>query len=335
MVRAGGGRLSDVGPLGVFCLGLAVQDTIYQMTALPDGPGKLRATARHEVGGGPAANAAVTVARLGAPAWFAGRLGDDATGAAIARDLAAEGVDTGAVMRCAGHGSAASVVLVDARGERQIVTHAPPLPTGTAGLRLDLAHAGAVLCDCAWPEGAALLIAAATARGLPSVLDADVTRHDLSLVAGLIGAASHVVFSRPGLRQFAGTDDIAAGLAAAAALRPGAAHALLAVTDGADGLHAWAGGGPLARSRPPRVRAVDTTGAGDAFHGALALGLANGWDCARAIRLAHAVAALKCTRPGGRAGLPDRAALAAFAPELVPICAPRPEVLPHDAAHPA
>lgn len=332
---AGGGRLSDTGPPGVFCLGLAVQDTIFEMPALPDGPGKLRATARREVGGGPAANAAVTVARLGAPAWFAGRLGDDATGDAIARDLTAEGVDTGAVLRFAGHRSAASVVLVDGRGERQIVTHAPPLPAGADALRLDLAGAGAVLCDCSWPEGAALLIAAAAARGIPSILDADVTRHDLSLVAGLIGAASHVVFSRPGLRQFARTDDIAAGLAAAAALRPGAAHNLLAVTDGAEGLHVWAASDPPARSLPPRVRAVDTTGAGDAFHGALALGLANGWDCARAILLAHAVAALKCSRPGGRAGLPDRAALAAFAPELAPLCAPRPEVLPHDAAHPA
>jgi len=305
----------------VFCIGLAVQDTILTLPALPTAPGKVRANARHEVGGGPAATAAVTVARLGAPARFAGLLGTDATGDAIAAELAAEGVDTAGLRRLAGWPSPASVVLVDAAGERLIVVHAPPLAEALAGPDPDLDGMGAVLCDCFWPAGARRLIAAAARRGLPSVLDADVNRHDRATIAPLVAEASHVVFSRGGLAQFAGTDDIAGGLAAAAAVRTRPAR-LLGVTDGAEGLYAWTGGG-VARSRPPRVAAVDTTGAGDAFHGALALGLANGWEEDGAIALAHAVAALKCTRPGGRAGLPDRAALAAFAPDLLPLLTPR------------
>jgi sulfofructose kinase len=315
--------LSEPPAPGVFCIGLAVQDTILTLPALPTAPGKVRASARREVGGGPAATAAVAVARLGAPARFAGLLGADATGDAIVAELAAEGVDTAGLLRLADWPSPASVVLVDAAGERLIVVHAAPLAEETAlpALDVDLDGMGAILCDCFWPAGAKRLIAASARRGLPSVLDADVNRHDRATIAPLVAEASHVVFSRGGLAQFASTDDIADGLAAAAAARSGPAR-LLGVTDGADGLYIWTGGG-VVRSRPPRVTALDTTGAGDAFHGALALGLANGWEEERAIALAHAVAALKCTRPGGRAGLPDRAALTAFAPDLLPLLTPR------------
>lgn len=316
----GGRRLSDRG--GVFCLGLAVQDTILSIPQALGKAGKVYVTARHSVGGGPAANAAVTIARLGGRVELAGRLGNDAAADAILSDLAREGVGTTWMRRCAGHDSAASVVLVDPSGERLIAVHAPPLPSAADWLAPDLSRTGAVLCDGSWPEGAGRLLRAARAMGLPSVLDADVTRHDRATVAGLVAQASHVVFSRPGLAQFAGTDDIAAGLDRAAELARDAA--LLGVTDGAEGLFRWTGTGrPPDRSRPPAIVARDTTGAGDAFHGALALGLAQGCGLDRAIALAHAVAALKCTRPGGRAGLPDAAALIAFDPSLAPILALR------------
>lgn len=317
---------------GVLCLGLAVQDTILTLPAALAGPGKQYATGRRLVGGGPAATAAVAIARLGGRADLAARLGDDAVGDAIAAELAAEGVGTRWLRRFAGAASPSSTVLVDPAGERLIAVHAPPLPPGADWLAPDLSGLGAVLCDCTWPEGAARLLTAARTAGLPAVVDADVTRHDQDTMAGLVALASHVVFSRPGLARFAGTGDIADGLAAAARHVRG----LLGVTDGAAGLYVWAGAGRgPERSLPPAVTAQDTTGAGDAFHGALALALANGWDDASAIRLAHGVAALKCTRPGGRAGLPDPAALAAFDPSLAPLLAPRSKMRSHDTAQPA
>jgi sulfofructose kinase len=112
---------------------------------------------------------------------------------------------------------------------------------------------GAILCDCFWPAGAKRLIAASARRGLPSVLDADVNRHDRATIAPLVAEASHVVFSRGGLAQFASTDDIADGLAAAAAARSGPAR-LLGVTDGADGLYIWTGGGVARRASPRSTR---------------------------------------------------------------------------------
>jgi sulfofructose kinase len=60
---------------------------------------------------------------------------------------------------------------------------------------------------------------------------------------------------------------------------------------------------------------VDTTGAGDVFHGAFAVALAEGSEGAEALRFAAATAALKCAKPGGRAGIPDRPALEKFLAE--------------------
>ena len=68
----------------------------------------------------------------------------------------------------------------------------------------------------------------------------------------------------------------------------------------------------------PRVSVLDTTGAGDAFHGAYLVAIAEKPDVVRAARFATAVAALKCTRMGGRAGLPTRTEAEAFMKEHMP-----------------
>jgi sulfofructose kinase len=87
--------------------------------------------------------------------------------------------------------------------------------------------------------------------------------------------------------------------------------AWLAVTAGADGVY-WLDGDVLRHDLAFDVRVVDTLGAGDVFHGALALSLGRGQSPDDAVRFASAAAALKCTRPGGRVGIPDADALTTF-----------------------
>ncbi|MBS7700698.1 MULTISPECIES: PfkB family carbohydrate kinase [unclassified Chelatococcus] len=304
----------------VFCLGLAIQDTILTVASIPSAPVKVYASARREVGGGPAATASVTIARLGGRASFAGRLGDDPTGASLRHELAAENVDVTWLRSFEGLQSPGSVILVDGEGERLIVAYADPNLPRDAGWLTPRRLGHAVLCDLSWPEGAMKCLHMARDNGIPSVLDADISRHGHDEVAALIAAADHVVFSRPGLAQFTGAEAIEAGLREAA--RPG--HALIGVTDGADGLF-WLDDGRIRNARPPQVDVVDTVGAGDAFHGALALALARRCPLEEAIAFANAVAALKCTKPGGRAGLPTWDALRRFSPPLDLTCirAPR------------
>ncbi|MFE0018680.1 PfkB family carbohydrate kinase [Mesorhizobium sp. NPDC059054] len=295
----------------VFCVGLALQDTILTLDRIPDRAAKVYAKGRREVGGGPAATAAVTVARLGGHASIAARTGEDNIGATIRDEFEAAGVDTAWLRAFPGIRSSGAVVLVDSSGERLIVAYADPeLPSAANWLEPE-DWGDAVLCDLTWPEGALRGLNAAQAAGIPSVLDADISRHAAGTVAAIVDAAGHVIFSRPGLTQFTGTESIEEGLRIAR--RP--SHIFVGVTDGADGLF-WLEDGELRNAPPPSVDVVDTTGAGDAFHGAFALALAHGRPIADAIVFSNTVAALKCTRPGGRAGLPDPAALCDFAPEL-------------------
>jgi len=303
-------RGEAAGPHGrVHCVGLVTLDLVLRTAALPAGPGKSFATGLAEIGGGPAASAAVCVARLGGAAALAGRLGADDAGRRLTEELQGEGVDTTWLRRFAGARSPMSAVMVDDAGERSIMAFSDPAMPADAAWLAPALDGGAVLADLTWPQGALALFGRARAAGLPRVLDADRFRHAPGIVRGLVEAASHTIFSRPGLAQLTGHDGVAAGLASLAGMA--GADRLLAVTDGADGVF-WLDGTALRQQRPPAITPLDTTGAGDAFHGAFALALARGQALLAALRFATGVAAAKCTVAGGRAGLPTTAGLATF-----------------------
>lgn len=292
----------------MICLGHAVLDHVYRIEAFPPAPVKLRALAALHVGGGMAATAAVAASRLGGRVAFWGRVGDDAAGETIRTGLAAEGVEVGGLRRIPGAVSSSSAIIVDAAGERLIVNHrGERLDDDPAWLPLaEVAGADAVLADLRWPEGALALFRAARAAGVPTVLDIDADPGPM--LAALLPLSDHAVFSSVGLAEFAPGTEASGALAAAQAA--GARHA--AVTQGAAGVVWLDRDGTPHRQPGFAVRAVDTTGAGDAFHGAYALAIGEGQSVPAAVRFAAAAAALKCTRPGGRAGLPTRRELLAF-----------------------
>jgi sulfofructose kinase len=148
---------------------------------------------------------------------------------------------------------------------------------------------------------------AARARGIPVVLDADKPTQATDI---LLGVASHVVFSAEGLRATTGTHDLGAGLKRIAAT----SRSFLAATDGANGM-IWLVPGPHGKGRRMSafpVQPVDTLAAGDVFHGAFVLALAEGREETDAIRSAAAAAALKCARFGGITGAPGRTEVEAF-----------------------
>jgi len=302
--------------LDVVCLGHAALDRVYTVDTIPAVATKVRATAFREVGGGMASNAACAIARLGGRVAFWGRAGDDAAGAAMAREFASYGVDAHAFRRLAGFRSSQSAIVVDARGERLIVTHLGDAPDDASWLPLDeVRGAGAVLADVRWPAGAIALFDAARAAGVPSVLDADVA--DAGVIDALASRADHVVFSEHGLARWASLPadaDTAArvdALARAWSSMPAGAVAC-AVTCGELGSW-WLTRGGRFHVPAPAIEAVDTLGAGDVFHGAYALALAEGLDVGAAARFATIAAAIKCTRDGGRAGCPTRDEVARFA----------------------
>lgn len=290
----------------VLCVGHAVQDFVFTVPSLPDRGAKYRATSFTSVGGGPAATAAVAIARLGGQAVLAARVGEDAAADMIVAELRGHGVDCAYLRRCAGCASSVSAVIVDARGERMIVNNLDPaIPADPAWLPTPAAvGARAVLVDTRWPEGALATLQAARAAGMPAVLDAD---RPIPPDGVLLRAATHVAFSADALADYTGITEPARALAEVARTLPG----WCCVTAGGEGVFSMASGRPR-RHAAFDVTVVDTLGAGDVWHGAFALALAEGHDEVAAVRVASAAAALKVQRAGGRAGAPNRAELEAF-----------------------
>ncbi len=295
-------------PKRLISVGHAALDRIYRITAFPPEPTKVRALEAIEVGGGMAANAAVAAARLGASVELWSRLGEDNAAAIIRAGLKAEKIDTRYVYGFDDARSSTSAIIVDDAGERLIVgMRDTSIPSGTSWLPLErIAEADVVLADLRWLEATRSVLERAKRDSVTTLLDADLGAREA--LPGLLKVADYVVFSAPALREFARGDDDQARLADVLTTGP----QYVGVTLGPRGYLWRRKDGRHGGCTGFNVDAVDTTGAGDAFHGAFALMLAEGRPDDECARAACAVAALKCMRLGGRAGLPTRPELEAF-----------------------
>jgi sulfofructose kinase len=283
------------------CVGHASVDHHFEIDQFASQPTKTPATSYRMLPGGMAANAAMAMAKLGAPVTLLGRVGDDAAGDFVRGAVQACGVQTQLETVVGGHTSVSSVV-VDARGERQIFNHrgdalAKAHPLDVAQLR----GARAVLVDPRWCDGALAALQWAKANDVLGVLDADVAPQHI--LQKLVPAARWAVFSEPGLACYA-PDAASQADALARALQAGAQVAM--VTLGERGV-LWTRGQGLHSLPAFAVTALDTTGAGDVFHAALTWALSSMDDEINAIRFASAAAALKCTQRHGVMGTPSKA----------------------------
>jgi sugar/nucleoside kinase (ribokinase family) len=290
-------------PCRILCAGIVVLDELFRVKDFPPPDGKVEASAYITIGGGNAANAAITIARLGAKASCAGPVGDDAAGDRVLANLARENVDTSGCIRVPGTASPVSAIFVNARGERSIVTHRGAQLSATRPVEAAafVSAFDGVLIDNRMATFARPIAEAARARNLPVVFDAD---RATTLDDPLFALATHVIFSSECLRQTVGDDDLAAGVARVAREIRGGDQ------------RAWRPG--VERGRQSlihavfKIVAVDPLAAGDIFHGAFALALVEGSPIFECLRFAAATAGLKCTRFGGSPTIPTRAEVEAF-----------------------
>ncbi len=290
----------------VLCVGLVCVDLLLAVPHHPAPDEKLRARSRLVAPGGPAAVAAAQVARLGGRAAFAGLLGDtdhDPFAPLLRAAFAAESIDTSALLPVPGFATPLAAILVKPDATRAVVSHRPEPGESVTNLvtisvpRPVFPSPRVLLTDGHRPEWHDTLLAHARATAAPLVLDAGSWTDS---VRALAPHAAHLVASEACARSALGGADPSA--AAPATLRTAllaAPSATVVVTLGPRGL-AWHAPDDDAPRRLPahRIDATDTTGAGDAFHGAYALGLARGLALPAILRLASAAGALACTRPG-------------------------------------
>lgn len=302
--------------LDVLCAGLVCVDLLLAVPHHPGPDEKLRAASRLIAPGGPAAVAAAQIARLGGRAAFAGLIGDERTDpfAPLLRNaFAAADIDHSALLSVAGFETPLAAILVKPDASRAVLSHRPepPAPASPAPNPADapaFPAARVILTDGHRPGWNAALHRHARAGGAPLVLDAGSLSPSVRELAAL---ADHVVASEACARAALEGADPAAPWADLPRAFGATAGAVVVATLGPRGA-VWWRDGRRGRSAAFRIDAVDTTGAGDAFHGAYALGLARGMAFDDLLRFASAVGALACKRPGAWPALPDAAELAAF-----------------------
>ena len=292
-------------PRRVLCIGAAVLDTLFRVRSLPSGQGKILPYEMRQVAEGMASSAAFAVARLGGHASLWGAVGDDATGERIISDLGDSGIDTSGMTVVQGARSAVSTILIDDEGERLIVPFYDERLHDTVRLvtEQEMSAFDAVLVDVRWPKLALRVLIAAGKAGKPAILDGDVAGE--GVIEMLAPAASHIVFSQPAAERLAGTADL---VETVGLLKRKFEHAFISVTAGEHG-SLWFDdpSGDIRHLAAPKVRAIDTLAAGDIFHGAFALAIAEGMPIEETMRLSSMAAALKCQVFGGRIGAPTRA----------------------------
>jgi sulfofructose kinase len=287
--------------ISVLCVGQSTLDHVLFVPTVITSGCKHAADGSQVVGGGVAANAAVAVSRLGGASVLVSCVGDDPAGRLVLDGLVDERVDTHLVDRVGSVSTPCSTIVVSSDGARTVFNHTPTELFDRPCPPLDELAAHAVLTDCRWPAGTQAALRHADAHGVPSVVDVDRRIADPDTRRIVFELGSHLVFSEHALRDTTGCASSTDGLREIAQQTD--AH--VSVTLGERGVR-WFDGDLVESIDAFAVDVVDTAAAGDVFHGAFALALAEGLDEPAGFRFAAAAAALKCSRPGARAGMPDR-----------------------------
>jgi len=249
-------------------------------------------------GGGLVGTALVAAARLGASTEIWTWVGDDDEGKQVVAGLRDEGVDVSQVEVVARARTPVSFVHVEAvTGERTIV-HGPRLDipqTQAKDVESRRLSCDALLVDAVWPQASHAVAARARESSIPVVGDF----YPHPQLADLAHQVSHLVVPAAATDQFMPEISREQQLRSLAASGP----EFIAITGGRLGCN-YLDHGAVKHQPAFSVEVVDTTGAGDVFHGAFAYSLAQRWPVAKAMAIASAAAALSCRALGGRTAAP-------------------------------
>jgi sugar/nucleoside kinase (ribokinase family) len=290
--------------------GLNAVDYLLVVPEYPAFDTKIRLLEHTQAAGGQAATTMVGLQRLGLKTAYAGRFGSDAEGQFGFRALQSENVDTEFAEIIEGARNQVAFIIVDARnGERTIIWDRDERVSYTADeAPLALASRGRVLhLDAHDPPACVRMAHAARAAGTIVTADIDNIYEGLPELLPLIDV---LIGSKEFPRRLTGLADEHASLIE---LKARYGCEIVGMTKGAEGALVYCGGQfteSPAYEVPGGCR--DTTGAGDAFHTGFLYGLLSGEDIQSSLKLANAVAALKCRSLGARTTLPNKNELIEF-----------------------
>ena len=285
----------------VLCVGHASYDLIFSVDHHPNNDEKISANAFLSCGGGPAANAAVICSRLGFNAAFSGYLGADLFGENHYQELINEKVNTQLINRN-NNPTPLSTILVKPDGKRALINYkCDTKPLAADAVNYSAVSTKAVLFDGHELQLSISLLDHIRKNNIPSVLDAG-SVHEGTL--NLMDKVDYLVCSEKFALAFASNTSNA--LVSLAKIAPN-----VIITLGERGL-IWQRDQERGYLDAFKINAIDTTGAGDAFHGAFTAALTTDMTWLEILQFASAAGALCCTKMGARLGLPLKQELEAF-----------------------
>jgi sugar/nucleoside kinase (ribokinase family) len=299
--------------MDTLCVGHAAYDLIFSMDCFPAENTKHPVDSLVECGGGPAANAAFLLALWGVPTGLAALVGDDPYGHAIVAEMQKIGADTSLLEVRKGFATSLSAILVNVQGGSRTIINRT---IKGDHVRLDPQKLAAAKPKVILVDGHAVqagLDAIARYPNAKTVIDAGSLYEGTST---LVPKVDYIVASEGFAKQLSGgascdtpegKERAISGLKKVA--KPGAA---LVVTLGERGLFYGTEQG-VKHLPAPKVTAVDTTAAGDIFHGAFTYGVLQGMSLEENLLFSSRTAALSVTRPGGRTSIPTLEEVRRFA----------------------
>ncbi len=294
-------------PRHVTGIGQCSLDYLALIDGYPDVDTKKEVLQWLEQGGGPVATALVTLSRLGMHCRFHGIIGDDEAGDKIRQSLLTEGIDARGLLRRNKAVSQLAFIVIESKTAKRTIFWKRPSGKELQGRELGsdfLTQSCFLLLDGLMRDVSLYAAKKARELGIPVMLDAGRVRPGMLELAGM---SDYVVASE----EFAKDLGIGSSLRSLEKTRRKLGCRVFTVTCGRKG-SLTASAEQSFRTPAFEVKAVDTTGAGDVFHGGYIFGLLQGWDLESTALFASAVAAVKCTKMGGRTGIPSLPEVLAF-----------------------
>ncbi|MBW6414750.1 carbohydrate kinase [Candidatus Methylacidiphilum fumarolicum] len=283
--------------MDVLTVGHSCYDLSFYVEKDPKSDEKIFATDLIICGGGPGANAAVAVRRLGGTSAFCGYVGRDDFGEKILEEFKREGVDTSLVQR----GNAPTPVaccFVKPDGQRAVINYKKSTPQLSGeGINTTLIKPKVILFDGHELAASQEFLKLAKKEKIPTVLDAGSFHEGTRVLAPEV---DYVVASEKFVLQKTSSNN-----SQTAFEQVSKEYKNFVLTLGEKGLM-WKYQGQEGKMKSLPITAVDTNGAGDAFHGAFSLGLARGLDWKELLLFSTVTAALSCTRKGARTSFPTK-----------------------------
>ncbi len=279
-------------------LGIAPADILMQIEKFPRPGMKIDALETVIQGGGPIPTAVVTIARLGFKPSLIAKVGNDVFGDFVIEELKNEGVDTSRIVRT-NKTTAIASGWVEKKSGRRTISLELALKVKPSDIKLsELPRTKLLHLDARDLPACMKLARYGKRMNIPVSLDIGSMRNDVSAILPLV---DHLVCAEGFAIPFTGAKSIDIALNRLREICPGT----IVVTSGIKGSNGIDKTGQRVHQKAYKVKTIDTTGAGDSFHGAYLVGLLKKWGLKKRLEFASAVAAVKCTAMGGRTAIPN------------------------------